>query len=907
VPSNYQSLTLDWYDNSDNYTTTADFTADVKAIPHFTDTGTGEVNQATIVLRSLEGKFIENGNIVEKHDRFNIQMTDLAGNTYDRYFEVVDIIPSSSKAEGTLLTLECLGIEYHTQHIHFAKPYYFTNGSNVAKDIGDIYEENNGSNQPTLASHNVVWNGTVGNALPGFDINNFEYGLNEETCYNRWMDLIDKYLASVSAGGALKIYELSFIADAKNLIRFRLRESGDNTPTVTIKNAKVTNPKTVGAQEGDISNPTGTNVLAWGSADHGSLPVEFSKYDSELIQFIFRPEWDSTVTYPTDARVKVTASNGTAQHYKSLVDNNLNNTPPGPTAGSNDTDSNWQQIDMKEEFGDSINYSLWTDDKALLWSNAMGNPTAAERAWDINLVVWDDQFFRTWVDAVATTNAQLDALASTSSEGYSYDGTRTGFPRGFRVLVDADSPTGDLANFANMVAEWTGTAWAKKYSFDSNNDNVQIAVIDEAKIYEYDHATTNFSDISSSAYANDCFHPVTSITNVDGVDLVNGTPRSEITDATNYPEITDTTGQSFSKNVDSAIRFRYTWGDIVSAAASASSPTGSWYTRGAWACWRVPFPNNDYNGITEGVGDIYGGGTNNQTEPATLDIQNMHLTHDGLRGFNQGSSSEDLGQINSIAFWMKIDLTLAGATLNDEHRLRCFMIDTSDNIIFADFAIEFSGTWQDVRIPISAFRVYRGRKPVYGFDAVIANFVPPKELEIINIFEWRNIKFVGIQYQPVYDKFGRYNPTNAVVNENGNSVTFSQFAGGTLDMTIDGFRFVKPLLVTSGQASTINLEPTFMQRPNISVYKQLLNDAKSQLEIEKFQNKTFDIETSGDDVFDIDFADSFYLENDQLVNDSDNGANTIKLVAKRIEYSLTKPPNGPGGLKRRILGAKIFT
>ena len=59
------------------------------------------------------------------------------------------------------------------------------------------------------------------------------------------------------------------------------------------------------------------------------------------------------------------------------------------------------------------------------------------------------------------------------------------------------------------------------------------------------------------------------------------------------------------------------------------------------------------------------------------------------------------------------------------------------------------------------------------------------------------------------------------------------------------------------------------------------------------------IETSGDDVFDIDFANSFYLENDKLVSDSDNGANTIKLVAKNIEYSITKPLSGPGGLGRR--------
>jgi hypothetical protein len=60
--------------------------------------------------------------------------------------------------------------------------------------------------------------------------------------------------------------------------------------------------------------------------------------------------------------------------------------------------------------------------------------------WDHNLVIWDENFFRTWVDVRASTNAQLDEFAvstkvGTTNEGYSYDLTRSNFPRGFRVLV----------------------------------------------------------------------------------------------------------------------------------------------------------------------------------------------------------------------------------------------------------------------------------------------------------------------------------------------------------------------------------------------------------------------------------------------------------------------------------------
>jgi len=131
----------------------------------------------------------------------------LGGNTYDRFFEIVNIIPSQTKGEGTLLTLECLGIEYHTQQIHFAKPFFFENSFNVANIIGQIYNANRGTEQPVLSGHTQVHivDTDIGNALPFFNANNWEFGINEESFYNRWMDLIEGAGAAVSAGGGTYI------------------------------------------------------------------------------------------------------------------------------------------------------------------------------------------------------------------------------------------------------------------------------------------------------------------------------------------------------------------------------------------------------------------------------------------------------------------------------------------------------------------------------------------------------------------------------------------------------------------------------------------------------------------------------------------------------------------------------
>lgn len=970
MPSDFTSYTITWYDQTDAYSTTTDITGDVKAGSLFTDTGTGEVNTANILIDSANGLYNTTGStIFAEFDRIRIQCTDLGSNSYDRYFEIINILPSQDLQEGTMLTLECLGIEHHTQKIHMTKPYYFENSFLTAVSAGDLYNRSRGTEQPTLSFHNIIDEGNgFGNALPFFNANNWEFGIAEDTIYNRWMDLIEGVGAAVGTGGALTFFELNFLTTGVNAISFNLRRSGDNSTIIQLQNS-VASAVAVGEQEGMISNPTGTNVMAWGSNEHGTLPVGNSKYDSGLMKFIFRPEWISGTLYETDARIKVTGTGTPApKHYKALEDH---------TSGTFSTDlaaNKWVQVDMGDEFGDTIQYSPWTDGNARLWSNAGADPARANftnGGWfDINIVINEQDFFRSWVDAIAVSDANLTTLAAT----YAYDGTSATFPRGFRVLVNNDSPSGALSNFANMVVERMptnslgGTKWAKLYNFDVANTKVQIANLDNAQLY-VDTITAgpshSWTNIDASEYGNDCFHPYTTApANSAGIDLVHDPaggdyrPRSKITDTTERPDIIKSGSSDFALNVDSAVKFITLAPDaITSAAVAATGKSDPWYLTTIGFNWRVPFPNND-SGTAQVIGGKYGGGASlgdwttstiysvGQTvhessllyiciightsgtfatdlaalkwrrlvgkEPATLDIQNMNYLSDGQDTFNALSdSSEDYGQISAVAFWLRYSIIeSAGSTeLNDEHRFRAWFCDTKDNVVYQDFVVRFSNNWEDIRLPVSGFRIYKGRKPLYGFDVPISAFVPPKELEIINIFEWRNIKLMGVQYQSQYDEFGRFNPGAAIVNESGNSVTWSNILGATRTLEMDGFRFIKPLLATSGNVSDRNLEPNFQQWPNITVYDQLKNVAKSHLEIERFKHKEFTVESSGDEIFDILFGDAFFLKNSDIVNDDDKDGedNNIKLVAKRIEYSITKSTGGRGGIRRSIQGSRVFT
>ena len=926
--TSWKTLTVTWYDEDGDYSTGVNITSDVKAIPLFTDTGTEEVNQANIILIANNGNYITSGNIIDQFDRIRIEVKDIDDNTYDRYFEVAQLKPSETNNEGTLLELECWGIEYYLNKIHYVKPHWFTDSATVGNDIINVYNSNIlTARQPTVSLASTYTPSTqFGNDLPTWNINHYEYGLNEDTCLNRLNDIYDKLGGTTASGGVKDFYETIFTTTSVNDISLGITTSGsspeDKSQNLsTIKNTQAVN---VAEEEGGISNANSTNVLAWGSPVHGTLPVGSSKYNSQEFQFKYRPEWVAGVNYKADSKVKYEGS-----HWKATSDN-LSTTSNKPGSSSV-----WTQITRASEYGNVFSYSEWTDDKVALWINAGSNPSAVSAGspdsngdklytgsgagfFDSNIIINDDtenqEFYRTFADVRVDRLTGL--YVDTDDQLVTYSNTRaytagdiSTFPRGFRVLIDDPTPTGvfllrdsNFKWFGNSVAEWTGTEWVVKYSMDSNTDKLQVAVISEGKNYEYEHSTGLWKNRSTD-YANtgnDCFHQYTEIENTDSFDE-------------------DGVSNSFTKHIKSAVTVTY---DIPSDIRG--SPANELYYKvGAWINFAFPFPYTIDNAITEKVGQIYGGGGSSPVkEPSTLDTQNMGYLSDGKVGFNQ-DKSEEYGQLSSIGFKIAFSDTVASAVdvqsiKGQDFPFACFVIDINDNVYRQDFKVSFPNHWEDVELPLTGFTNYQARTPrfVTAFHGNTANLVRPKDIESRNVMEWRNVRFVIIQYMDNYDEFGRYSPET-----NGEAPSIASYLAGTLlsvarvqKLTIDNFRFVKPLLARSakidGTDTTTpdrNMETQFLQKPQISTYDQLLSEVKSELEVEKFRHKEFSLSTTGTSTFDIKFGDSFYFENERLVSDTDDSlSNTIKLVAKRIEYSITKPPAGNGGLRRRIVGIKRF-
>ena len=819
------------------------------------------------------------------------------------------------------------------------------------------------------------------NELPQYVSNIYDFGNNEDNCFDRISDVIDKVGASAADGGILDFFDFKAEHDNNgNDIETHVFSSGNQTAVdgsgntthvggqtiITIDNSTNVN---VGESDGGINSEEGNLINSWGAVDGGSLPIDFSIFKGRQQWWnLYFPEWVTGQTYPAGAKVSYVDS-GTRYNYRVKTgQTSTGSTPPTTT-------SKWEVLTSALYYGNAYKYSPWTAQRKIEWINGLGDPTAsyglnvtsdsprAPMCFDHNIVCRDTAFSRTFVDQIATSPGGIN-------EKLLYDdnrnGTGTALYRGLRVLCSGDpvAQSGTYFGYSgsastvkddngrlikNSVLEYTGTKWLVKYrpyedQFASNSTPIkfQVVVLFEGRTYEFykDGSNQTWQNFTNDDNGNDCLHPLVNdsshtpaytLYNVQGV----------LADYTNTSSVVDvnTLYGWDSTNTNSAIEVRYNWSPydiwnidgVVLAGDLTNRNTQDYYQCGAWLSMRFPFPTTTAQSpdTTAGrehgklIGDWYGGGTNtaNPHEPATLDTQNMHLTHDGKRGFNKGLSSEDFGQISGVSFMTKLWF-LRKRTIDQQwedvdgddgsnFKMRCVLVDTDDNVVTQDFVIPFNNTWTSITLPVSGFQIYRGREPRYN-SSLVHDLRPPKGLDVQDIFIWRNVKMMSIFVLEPYDEYGRYHPGGSA--KLGTESVYDQVAASyklgysekEMRLAVDALHFTKPLLVNTGNVTGRVIDPDFIQRPDIGNYEQLKSDAEAEKQMKSFQHVEFDTTTTGR--FDIGFGDYFNLQDEDIIpSNLQDSSNKIKLVAKRIEYSITKPLNGKGGFLRRIRGVRRFT
>lgn len=917
------TYTLTHYDENNSWAST-DITDDVISIPIVTDTGSGEVNSARVILSANEGKFIKSAPVIDQFDRIRIQIDDGDSTTtnYDRYFEVNKILPSESKSEGTRLELFLMGLEHNLQIINYNKTHYNEGTYEVMKDIGDLYNLSRGTKQPELTGHDSPSTNKLPNS--NFQKNNYDYGANEAPCYDRMGEVVDSLGASVENGGALDFYDFKFTNTGVNNITLKAFSSGNN---ISDGNQKIISDSTsvnVGETDSGIDNETGTIVLAWGEAEAGSIPYSFSQFASEEIRYPLYPLWSENEAYQIGAKV---------QYQGTLYKRIDTNVPSGGSSTTPNNDSDWQSRTKDQDYGSVYQYSPFTDNNDGEWkdngldpsdsTNTGGSTSMGMGFNDANIVVWDTatNWFRTWVDVkVDATNPEpSDITGNTSQAKYLYGGDT--FYRGFRALLKHSSDpggkwTGNDSNgqsFKQAIVECVtpGTAataeWVVKYL---PKDKLVCVIRAEGVSWYYNGSPysgtwTTLGIDASKVEDTDYWHPFDSITEVEGV----------------YQPSSGT-------NTNSALMVSYQWTLAEVGLLGIISNLRRKHMAGGWLNFNFPFPHLKQNGTTN-VGTWFGGaksGRDAVCEPATLDIENMHITRLGYRGFNQPveNAVEEFGQISSIDFWFKLDYQgkveashAWKSSTEPNMPMSVILLDTSDNMVKQDFTVPFNNQWLPYKLPISGFQTYRGRKPK---QSLVDTVIPPKEIQMNNQIEWRNIKQIIFQTSTSYDEQGRYGDSadtgnwwaNRTILMDGISMPFIPYR--KLDMYIDGLRFTKPLLVTTRNPSEAepdkNIEAEFLERPQAFDYFSLKGMADAERQKRDFRHVEYEVNTTGK--FDIEMGDFFKFEHDRLVpstpigSGTNNGVNFIKLVAKRIEYSITKPVDGKGGFLRKILGVRRF-
>jgi len=526
-----------------------DITDDTNSIPMFTDTGSIEVNGARVVLSAERGKFLTAAPIIDQQDRIRIVVTDGLGGTYNKVFDVDKIIPVRSKSRGLQITLVLLGLERHLQRINYIKPHIAEGFFEVIEDIGDYYNSNRGTKQPVLFGHD----NTANNTMPGREAqtNDYDFGVNEDNCFARLNEVIDKAGGSVDDGGLLDFFEIRFESSPSNFTDITMnvfRSGGSGTITITGEGDTTVN---TGETEAGIDSEKATVLGAWGGVDQGALQLGWSKFKSKEQRFDFHPQFSNQFAYQKDSRVQ----------FEGVQFKRINTDVTGsPPFTDPDADANWIVITEADEFGDVFTYSDYTRNRVGEWKDS-GTDLGitgfvggfGPGFFDGNMVVVDDvdEYFETWVDAKATDPAnapvELKYLSST-----------TGEYRGFRLLVNGVA-AGILATdqfgtgagkdikgllYSNSIIRLDETGKYRVLYKQSDLINAIANVIHEGKPYLF--SGTAWDDVSPlGPFGTDGvmgkFHAYDELVNTPGI----LSPDNGVTDT------------PFTKNTNSAIRVRY--------------------------------------------------------------------------------------------------------------------------------------------------------------------------------------------------------------------------------------------------------------------------------------------------------------------------------------------------------------
>jgi len=577
--------------------------------------------------------------------------------------------------------------------------------------------------------------------------------------------------------------------------------------------------------------------------------------------------------------------------------------------------------------------------------------------------------YRNWV--YFRTNSPNLADLTVSQKKYlksNIANTISGWYDGFTVLVDtslgalqgvfAGSDSNGVTFADNMaifraapgapVLDAGSTFAGEWFVIREHEDFDQCAIYAEAKIYEWnvnfatDQAnfvypgtdrrrggvglTFAWRSTADAFLGNECFHTPISVQNVTGL-VTSNLPDGE--------PLNDPNGDPYNENSAIEIVFGYNqeketqlerdvWfkflkeivtpdGFLEAFVINLATTTFNIFTTpnytnmGWWFAWPSPYPFSIHNGISEKVGDLYGGTTLTINNHRYFDLFNIQYTTKGNQGWTHPDSS-DLAEITGVEFLFNFDITVGGnrVPFNGDIPFAYWCIDKFGTVWKSQKKMyRHMGETQSIKIEFGDLSpVFRGRTPL-GIDNVLEQIIVG-EVEVNEVFFKENVIQQGFQCETPYDEFGRYSPN--LFDQIIKPTFFDIFSGGSSEVrfigVIDAYGFTKTPVAISAQnalSTTRTIIPQFEDYQNIVNVEQLQRFADAKAQVEQFQYEQYTISQGG--IADVDLENTIALFDPFLINESDGGNdNTRNLAIREIHYSVPKDK----ALVRKLVGVKVI-
>ena len=937
MPAPDRPYRLEWYGQDPDDTTAAtDITGYVQSITKFTDVGTGEIVSAMVMLRSIEGDFVVSTDppTISPWDTFRLTVWDDDFDSADaatyahrhaRYLIQDNRDPQKSD-RGDYITLNLYGRERYLQKMPFPGHHYFAGFGDLARAVIRFYNANRGTGQPLLGES------TIGDIAHTYGI--FEFG-DETSCYDALMEIARRLREPVAAGGAGIHYGLRFFDRSVERMGMYLVPEGRDTYIVVqsgsgveVQAATPTITSYISAAEARAVERGNVQVVR-GQPGSGTLPGNIARWRAYLEEFNNLPLWGASA-YRDGAWVR---HEGRA--YQAGADA-ASTDEPGTTG------SEWAAKGIWEYMGvSSFQISPWTDGKSTVWKN-WGSAGTGFAFPDGNLVIRDAQSWRDWADFRVNALADIPA-----SRQYPAMTGESRLYRGMRLLLD--SSLGTLVSPFTGNDKFGKSYSNALVSLDRDGDWIvirepqqfdEVAVTYEGKVYEWNlplgtslprrnrsTSTTNLAwrDMTVVPLGNDCFHHPSLMENVpsllveyDGTDISLGEQAAYLalsdsrkdtlfgTSAIRIKYTTTPTLPIFGaaqvmlrKAADAAVSLwdaaeSFLFGDdtekTFTADEEAALDDHSLYNNlGWWATiFQAPFPGGTEGGISEDVGELYGGTTDSKVP--LLDLQNLNFTPTGKSGYGH-PDSDSLGPLGGISFLINLDITgFDFKAIEGGIPMAALIEDALSNVHILRWKLRLQGQTQYVRLPFSAFTVYRARTQPAFLLRTQLTILRNADLNVQNTLDRRLIKRITIRCEHIYDDRGAFSPLtwetflrDATAYVAGTEIAYD----GTIDM-VAFFKAPVAIADNSAESGARFLMAPIKEYRQVSNVEQLRKIATAELDVSRHQPDNMTIRLTGR--ADIKSEQAVYVEDPDLIpaSETDNGnPHSRRLIVRSVVYSVS--------------------